>query len=474
MMKGLWFDRLTTGRVAVSVGALVLVAVALFWRGTTADESLTATVRKGNLSVRLTATGVLKPAQSLTYRSPLAGRETEITFLVTEGTRVNEGDLLVRLDTTELQRELERSRQELRQAQVDLQVAEIDRQEGQAAIESLTAGEGALGVEEARRRLQLAEKKAAGLREEQQTLQPLLDKGFITREELRKTNDALEQAEEDLALARRRADILIEQTHPRDKQRADLQLAQKDAQLENARTRLQEAQARVKLLQAQLEDCSLYARRPGMVVHEEFLGANPRRKIRAGDRVTGSLGLVTIPEVNSMLVEASVSEADVHRVQPGQQATVALEAFPDLRLSGKVARVGTLASASADRPFEEKRFDLVVQLDRSGADLRPEMTARVDVVLGERTNVLLLPINAVFNRQGQFVAHLVGPFGAETRSVELGQSSDAFVEVVSGLKEGDRVSLTEPANASTSPTPTAPAPGGRNGASSGQSPLGFR
>src|SRR5439155_24799024 len=117
---------------------------------TAADEALTAMVKKGNIAVRLTATGVLKPAQSLTYRSPLAGRETEIIFLVTEGTRVNEGDLLVRLDATELQRELERARQELRQAQVDQQVAEIDRQEGQAAVESLTAGEGALSVEEAK------------------------------------------------------------------------------------------------------------------------------------------------------------------------------------------------------------------------------------------------------------------------------------------------------------------------------------
>ena len=462
------FGRRTTRGAVIAAAVVVLVAVAVLWRGTTADEALTATVKRGDLAVRLTATGVLKPTQSITYRSPLAGRETEITFLVTEGTRVNDGDLLVRLDTTDLQRELERSRQELRQAQVDLQVAEIDRQEGQAAVESLAAGEGALGVEEARTRLQLAEKKAAGLREEQQTLQPLLEKGFITREELRKTADALEQAEEDLVLARRRAEILIEQTHPRDRQRADLQLAQKDAQLENARTRLQEAQARVALLQEQIEGCSLYARRPGMVVYEEYLGANPRRKIRTGDRVTGSLGLVTIPEVNSMLVEASLSEADVHRVQPGQGATVALEAFPDLRLTGKVARVGTLARSSADRPFEEKRFDLVVELDRSDAELRPEMTARVDILLGEHANVLLLPVNAVFDRQGQFVVNLIGPLGIEARPVGLGQSSDTFVEVVSGLKDGDRVSLTDVGG---SPSSSAPPPTGNFNRARSQSSL---
>ena len=164
-------------RVAGAVllaGVAVLVVGAIFWRRAGASEDMTALVRKGTLTPKLTASGALVPAQSITYRSPLGGRETEITFLVAEGTRVNEGDLLVRLETTDLQRELERAVQERRQAQVDLQVAEIDRQEGQTAVDSLAEGEGALSIEETRTRLQLAEKKVARLQEEHDTLRPLL------------------------------------------------------------------------------------------------------------------------------------------------------------------------------------------------------------------------------------------------------------------------------------------------------------
>ena len=445
---------------AVLLGSVaLLVALTIFWRRTSASVEMTAVVQKGTLTAKLTATGALKPAESITYRSPLGGRETEITFLVAEGTRVNEGDLLVRLDTTELQRELERAVQDRRQAQVDLQVAEIDRQEGQTAVDSLAEGEGALSVEETRTRLQLAEKKVARLQEEHETLKPLLEKGFITREELRKTADELEQAVEELALARRRAEILIERTHPRDRQRAALLLAQKDAQQENVRARLTEANARVKLLQEQIENCSMHARRPGMVVYEEYLSANPRRKIRVADRVTGSQGLVTIPEVDRMLIEASVSEADVHRVRVGQRAAIFLEAFPGLRLAGRVTRVGTLASSSADRPLDDKRFDLIVELESSSADVRPEMTARVDVLLGERPGVLLLPVNAVFEHDGVTVSHVVGPFGVETRLVQLGESDEALVEVISGLREGERVGLIDVANARR-PEPSAPS-GGR-------------
>ncbi len=195
------------------LGVLGAAGVFAFVRGESAfDPSTTATVRRDNLSATLTVAGLLKPVQAITYRSPLTGRESEITFLVPEGTRVGEGDLLIRLDAVPIQRDLERANQEVRQAQVDLQVAEIDRQEGQAAIESLTGGEAALSVEETKTRLEAAERKVARLRAEQAALAPLLEKGFITRDELRRTSDELEQAEQDLALNRRRADVLAE-TH---------------------------------------------------------------------------------------------------------------------------------------------------------------------------------------------------------------------------------------------------------------------
>jgi HlyD family secretion protein len=443
------------------IAAIVTVATGLiagfaWWRGAKVDPPLVATVRKGALTAQLTTGGTLRPIQSITYRSPLVGRESEIIDLAPEGTRVNEGDLVVRLDASELQRDVERARQEVRQSQIDLQVSEIEREESEAAVKSVAEGEGALGVEEARTRLQLAEKKAERLREEYQQLKPLLDKGFLTREELRKTAEALDQAEEDLALARKRTSVVVDLTHPRDRQHAALQLAQRESQLQNARTKVAEAQARLMLLVSQVENCSIYARRPGMVVYEEFLNTAPRRKIRVGDRVTSSHGIITIPEVSRMLLEASVGEAEVHRVRPGQEAIIRAEAFPGLRLTGRVTRVGTLARASADRPLEDKRFDLIVELDSTPTDLRPEMTARADIILGTRSDVLLLPVNAVFEHQGALVAHVVGPSGSEARTVSLGESNDMLVEVVAGLREGDQVLLAQPARGSSTP-PAVPA-----------------
>jgi HlyD family secretion protein len=434
--------------IATAAAAVCLLAGTAFWRRPAIDPSLTALVSRGSLTAELTVTGVLRPARSITYRSPLGGRESEIVDLAPEGTRVTEGDLLVRIDATELQREIDRARQEVRQSRLELEVAEIERREAEAALAGVSEGEGALTLEEVRTRLQLADKRVERLRREHDQLQPLLEKGFITREELKKTADELDQSEQEAALTRKRADIVENLSHPHDRQRASLLLAQKESALENSKAKADDAAARLNLLREQLEQCRIYARGAGLVVYEEFLSANPRRKIRVGDRVTASQGIVTIPEVSRMLLEASVSEAEMHRVRRGQSALVRVEAFPDLRLAGRVARVGSLARSSADRPFEDRRFDLLVELDSTPPELLPEMMARADIVVGTRSNVLLLPANAVFEREGQLVVHLLRPYGVETRAVVVGEASDALVEIATGVKEGERVMLTDPAGSS--------------------------
>ena len=436
-------------------GVVAVAAITLFvyWVRAGADDAMVATVTRGELTARLTSSGTLKPIQSITYRSPIPGRDVEIRDLAPEGSRVDAGDLLVKLDTTDLDVELARVRQEHRQVLMDLQVAEGEFEEAGAEVKAVTEGEGALTVEEARSTLLRAQKKTERLRQEYEHLKPLLDQGFITRDELARTEDQLEEAEEELILLRRRTDVVVELSHPREQKRAALALAQKSAQLGHARTRAAETQLRLETLARLIAGCTIRARGPGLVVYEENLNSNPRRKLRIGDRVFATQGIVTIPEVNRMLVEASVSESEVHRVKTGQPAEIRVEAFPELTLTGKVTRVGTLASSSVNRPFDDKRFDLVITLDPTAADLRPEMTIRADVIVGSRTNVLMVPVTAVFNSQGTRVVYVTGATGTGMRPVDLGESNDRMVEIVAGLREGERVSLSAPPAAGAATLP---------------------
>lgn len=445
-------------------GAVVVSALTVFvyWTRAGADDGMEATASRGELTARLTSSGTLKPMQSITYRSPIPGRDVEIRDMAPEGSRVNAGDVVVTLDTTDLEIELARVRQDHRQAQMDLQVAEGEYEEAGAEVKAVAEGEGALTVEEARSTLQRAEKKAERLRQEYESLKPLLDKGFITRDELARTEEQLEEAEEAKTLARRRTDIVVQMTYPREQKRAALAMSQKAAQLGNVRTRLGELQIRLDMLVRLIDGCTIRARGPGLVVYEENLQVNPRRKLRVGDRVFATQGIVTIPEVSRMQVEASVGESEVHRVSPGQAADIHVEAFPGMKLTGKVTRVGTLATASPTRPFDDKRFDMIITLDPTTAELRPEMSVRADVIVGSRTNVLMVPVTAVFNNQGTRVVYVIGATGIEARRVDLGESNDRMVEIAAGLQEGERVSLAPPpadSGAAPAAAPAAAAPG---------------
>jgi len=236
---------------------------------------------------------------------------------------------------------------------------------------------------------------------------------------------------------------VTEQSVPQQRQRATLDVAHRNAQLEVARQRLGESSSRVAQLKDAIASCAIHAEHGGLVVYEANVATSPQRKIRVGDRVTPSQGIITIPEVSRMLADTSVREADLHRVSPGSGAVITLEAYPGLPLTGRVVSVGTVARVSADRPVDGKRFDVVVNVDRNTADLRPDMTATVEIEVSRRREALLVPVNAVFDRDGQHVVHVVRGASTETRRVVLGESNDVYVEVLDGVHEGEYVRLID-------------------------------
>jgi HlyD family secretion protein len=432
-------------RAIASLAALApMGAIGILLNGSPGDSAVTATARRGTLTVTLTEAGTLRAAASITYRSPLEGREVEITYLAPEGTHVREGDLLVRLDTTALQAEHERAIQVVRQVEMELEAAQIDRQEAALAVQSVTEGAGALSLDEGRMSLRLAEARANRLREDHDRLQPLLAKGYITREELDRSRLELDEADARAQLAARALQVLTERTHPAEEKTARLQLARRQAQLAHLAPKLAQARGYADGLAVSIARCSIAAPRPGLVVYEDNLSTMPRRKVRVGDRVTPSQGLISLPDLRRMVVEASVREGDVHLLKGGQRAAVRAEAFPNVMLRGVVARLGVLAQAREGAGAGDSRFDLVIELDPAPVDLRPGMKARVEVVADERRDVVLVPLNGLFTHGGRTVCYLRRGDAVERRSVETGRANETEVEIVGGLEPGDRVLLVEP------------------------------
>jgi HlyD family secretion protein len=164
-----------------------------------------------------------------------------------------------------------------------------------------------------------------------------------------------------------------------------------------------------------------------------------------GDQVWANQPLLILPDISRMVVETRVRETDIHKVERNQDVSVRVDAYPDLRLTGTVTLVGTLAREEKERRGA-KFFGVTIQIHESEPRLRPGMTARVEIEVEERASVVFVPLEAVFERDAR---HVVYPAGRRPRprEVVLGPSNADFVVVEKGLAPGERVLLREPGTA---------------------------
>jgi HlyD family secretion protein len=300
----------------------------------------------------------------------------------------------------------------------------------------------------------------------------LLKEGFITRAELERAEQAVSRAREDLSLARRKDESLVAYGRPLEltQARAETQssretlrqlqaavsyrMAQKNAAVDAARSRIAEATARLELARQQLAKTEVRADVPGIVVYREVFFGSEQRKPQVGDQVWANQPLLILPDISKMVVEAKVRETDIHKVEKNQNVEVRVEAYPDLRLSGRVSLIGTLAQEEKERRGT-KFFGVTVEILESEPRLRPGMTARLEIQVEKRPKALFVPVDAVFEREGRSVVYAVGRGGLAPRDVVLGPSNRDFVVVLSGLSRGEKISLKEPgvpASDFTSPT----------------------
>jgi HlyD family secretion protein len=121
------------------------------------------------------------------------------------------------------------------------------------------------------------------------------------------------------------------------------------------------------------------------------------------------------------------------------RATVAIESLPDRQLEGRVTLVAPLATF--EWYSDARYFDATVKLDMAAPGLLPGMTAKVEIALPRRENVLAVPMEAVTCDKGRNLCLVVHETGLERRSVMLGEVGLHMAEIREGLREGEQVVL---------------------------------
>lgn len=188
-----------------------------------------------------------------------------------------------------------------------------------------------------------------------------------------------------------------------------------------------------------LEKFTIYAPMDGLAVMSQVFRGGEMAQIQQGDQVSPGQQIMKVVDPKNMQAEATVSQADAGDLRLSQPVRVGFDAFPDLKLSGKVYALGALAQGGWRNSTFVRTVAVRVAIDGSDPRLIPDLSAHCDVVLETVPNQLQVPISAVHEENGKASVMVRQGEGWTQRPVTVGKHNNTYIAVASGLSAGDEV-----------------------------------
>jgi RND family efflux transporter MFP subunit len=207
------------------------------------------------------------------------------------------------------------------------------------------------------------------------------------------------------------------------KELADNELEVQDARLQTLREKLAKATIRAPH-DGQVLECDLSER-------QVIVGANSFSQ--------GSL-LMKVADLGKLLIESDVNEVDVTRLTPGMPARISFDSVPDLALEGTVETI----TPSARRRDNVRVFPVEITCASDDPRIRPGISADIKLELSSVQSALGVNVSAVFSSNQTYYVFLKQGDGFVQREVETGINDTDFVQITSGLAEGDEVAAIRP------------------------------
>ncbi len=405
------------GILAVFV-ALLAVAAGVIWGARrfmevvepdNVKEIPTTTVHQGKVTITVTARGELQGGSSEVMLTPPGGvAELPIIYLRNTGDYVEAGDTVVEYDTTQQEYNLREAEADLEEARQKVAQAEADSQ---------------ASLEEARYTT-LSTAAEVKLAELEVRKNPILAATVARQNEisLEAAKNRQKQAERDYENKKETsgASVAIQQAAV---QKADL-LAQRSRRMIEGMV-LKAKSAGYVQVQRNQNGQLLYT---GAVVPP----------FQVGDTARPGQPVALIPDMSTWEVSAYVPELDRGYLTPGQKVTVKPAALAGRELQGHVKTLGATTGYGWNR-----RSECRVLLDEVDDDLRPGMTADIEITVESLDNVLWVPSQALFEADGRAYLFVQTPEGFVQRDVKLVRRSESQA-VITGIGEGEVVALTRP------------------------------
>lgn len=175
------------------------------------------------------------------------------------------------------------------------------------------------------------------------------------------------------------------------------------------------------------------------ILRAPFVGMVSEVWVRQGDRVSEVDAILRLVDRSGWVVEASVAERELARLVPGQKAIITFEAYPQLKLEAEVETVQFSVSEAPRGERGSKQLQVHLRLLQSDPRLLAGLSARVSLITQEARSVLRVPLEAVVEANDKHLVTRVLDNKQEEVEVQVGLSDERFIEIRSGLQEGDRI-----------------------------------
>ncbi len=405
-------------RVKYIISGVIIVSILLiFWifKSTvvTNDILIEVPVVKGNFIAEVHSTGHLQAENSTSIEVPseLSSRsinifEIKITDLVEEGTVVKEGDFVASLDHSAVEEimtnaydELEKSLQALEDARIDTNITMSNLRDG--LLNSRVAVE-----------------------EQQLVLdQSIYESPAVIRQatlDLQRTKQNLEQDLRNYDLKQRQAHNSVARA------------------LENVRKDREKVNAIENLFKA----LEVKAPKQGMVIYSyDRFGS----KIQIGSSVSRWMPIIAeLPDLTSMISKTFINEVDISKIVPKQKVTIGVDAFPDKRFDGEVLSVANIGQTLPKG--DTKVFEVIIKMFGNDLDLKPAMTTSNVITVDNLTDVLFIPLEAVFKTDSTKFVYAYKNNKIIKQIIDTGLENSDHVIINKGLDESQKVLLNKPSN----------------------------
>lgn len=437
-----------------------------------------AAAERAPLVVSVDAIGELESSQNALLTSQCEWT-SPLLWKIEDGTRVNKGDVIARLDTSELEQRARAREVLLLQAMTQLQRAESDLEIQQLTNESRLA--------DAQLQAELTNLELDGYQNAQfpQQQHALERDVVLAREALLRAQKRLEYAErmvrlgyqdpqdsekerlsvmrleQSLASKQSEMDLMLQFGHQRklkaltsakEQARRELKRVESEtrASVLNREIRVQAYRRVVASHESYLDRvrrsiaaCTIRASQAGEVIFVRASSSSPET-LKEGDEVRYLQEVAQLPDRSQVQVALRLHESRIRQVEAGQPVTITADAVRGETLSGEVIQVSSVPLRGRFPNYEQREYEVTVRVQARAElleQLAPGLTANVRIIAAQVPQALKVPIRSIVTVGGQPYVFVRRGDGVESRSIVTGLANDQSIQIVEGLTPGEEVVL---------------------------------